>query len=74
MQKGHRIYLFSDGIYDQFGGKDGKKLLLRGFREMILKAQILPMHQQAAFIEKELKTWQNGYEQVDDILIMGIEL
>ncbi|MFN5387157.1 MAG: SpoIIE family protein phosphatase [Bacteroidota bacterium] len=74
MQKGQRIYLFSDGIYDQFGGKDGQKLLMRGFRELIQKAQVLPLHQQAAFIEKELKTWQNSYEQVDDILIMGIEL
>lgn len=74
MQKGCRIYLFSDGIYDQFGGKEGKKLFVKGFREMIIKAQDWPLKQQAEFIEKELKNWQNGFEQVDDILIMGIEL
>ncbi len=69
-----RVYLFSDGFKDQFGGEDGRKFLSKNFRNMLLTIQHLPLNSQAIEIETRRKKWQGAYEQVDDISIIGIKI
>jgi ligand-binding sensor domain-containing protein/serine phosphatase RsbU (regulator of sigma subunit) len=73
-QPGDLIYLFSDGYPDQFGGDRGKKLMYKRFKEILLQGAAQPVQQQKLFLEKELDLWMTGYEQVDDILVIGIQL
>lgn len=74
LQKDDRIYLFSDGYPDQFGGPKGKKFKYKAFEELILQHVNLPMDQQKELIENKFNTWKGDLEQVDDVCIIGIRL
>jgi serine phosphatase RsbU (regulator of sigma subunit) len=74
LQKNDTIYLFSDGLQDQFGGPDGKKYMISRFRELLQKIQSLSMSKQKEYIEKEMSAWQNNYQQTDDMLLIGIRI
>ncbi len=74
IQSGDRIYLFSDGYVDQFGGEKEKKLNRRGFYELLLSAQSMDMEEQKSFLDYALNNWKQDIEQTDDILVMGIEI
>ena len=72
INEGDTIYMFSDGIQDQFGGSEGKKFMVKRFRDLLIDLQNLPMNEQANRLEKELFTWKKNYEQTDDMLLIGI--
>jgi serine phosphatase RsbU (regulator of sigma subunit) len=71
---GTRIYLSSDGFYSQFGGENDKKLMKSGFRKMLTAMQKIPFDQQQELLSAKLSSWTEDKEQVDDILVVGIEL
>ncbi len=74
LQEGDMIYLYSDGFADQFGGKKGSKYKARPFKRLLQRISDEPVKQQHQILEQELTGWMDGgrYEQVDDILVMGI--
>jgi serine phosphatase RsbU (regulator of sigma subunit) len=74
LNKGDKIYLYSDGFVDQFGGPDQKKYKIGRFRSTLESIQLMPMNEQAAYLENEYEDWKGDEEQVDDILIMGLEI
>ncbi|MBI3136730.1 MAG: SpoIIE family protein phosphatase [Bacteroidetes bacterium] len=74
IQKGDLIYLFTDGYADQFGGDKGKKYLYKHFRDTLLSVHHKPMKDQHDFLKDQIETWQGSYEQVDDILVIGIRI
>jgi len=69
-----RLYLFSDGYVSQFGGPDGRKFMAKPFKELLLNTCTLPMHQQQTQLEDTMDLWQAANDQVDDILVIGIEI
>ena len=69
---GDTMYLFTDGFADQFGGPKGKKLMSKKFKEILSSVQDKNMLEQYKHLEKFLKEWKEGYDQVDDILVVGI--
>jgi len=71
---GQRIYLSSDGYYSQFGGVNDKKLMKSGFRKTLDNLQSKPMTEQKNLLKQSLSDWTGKNEQVDDILVVGIEL
>ncbi len=73
LQEEDVIYLFSDGYTDQFGGVDAKKFKFRRFRHLLLSIHQLPMNIQKDRLIEAYNEWRNGFEQVDDILIIGIK-
>lgn len=72
LYQGDRLFIFSDGITDQFGGERGKKLGSKGFKELLLKTAHLSLSEQQAEIERFIEIWQGDDEQIDDILLIGI--
>lgn len=73
IQKGDSIYLFTDGYADQFGGPFEKKFRYNQFIELIEKASGIPsMEEQHHLIASTMENWLAGYEQLDDMLIIGI--
>lgn len=72
LSPGDTVYLFSDGIADQFGGPDGKKFKYKTLRELLTSVGYMPMVQQKDNIEKSWMDWKGEYEQVDDIILIGI--
>ena len=74
LQKGDKLYLFSDGFADQFGGPKDKKFKYKSFKKLILEHSELPMDIQKESLFKACKDWKNNVEQVDDITVVGIEI
>lgn len=72
LKKGDSFYIFSDGYPDQFGGPKGKKFMGKRFTQLILDICELPMQEQRAKFEEALSDWASDYEQVDDILVIGV--
>jgi serine phosphatase RsbU (regulator of sigma subunit) len=74
LNEGDTVYLFSDGLPDQFGGIDGKKMKIARLKRLIDQIIKLPMAEQEESILKFFREWKGEHEQVDDILIMGIRM
>lgn len=74
IQKGDVIYLFTDGYADQFGGVRGKKFLYKHFRDTLMEVHQKSMSVQHDFLKNQIEDWQGPYEQVDDILVIGIRI
>jgi CheY-like chemotaxis protein len=68
------IYLFSDGFPDQIGGDKGRKYMSRHFKSLLMDIHTKPMAEQKSILENKFDEWRNGYEQMDDILIIGAKL
>jgi PAS domain S-box-containing protein len=71
---GDRFYMFSDGIIDQFGGKDNKKFLTKRFKQLVLDAQSYPMSEQMKLIQQANMDWRGKTPQIDDILVLGVQI
>ncbi|MBA3662950.1 MAG: SpoIIE family protein phosphatase [Bacteroidetes bacterium] len=71
-QVGRNFYLFSDGVKDQFGGPKQKKLSSKRFKQILVKASLMPFDEQQAFILGLLNSWKAGLPQTDDILVIGL--
>jgi len=69
-----RIYLTSDGYYSQFGGADDKKFMKARFKDLLETIQPSTMAEQKVLLRKALTAWTGTNEQVDDVLVVGIEL
>jgi ligand-binding sensor domain-containing protein/serine phosphatase RsbU (regulator of sigma subunit) len=67
LAKGDTVYMFSDGLPDQFGGVDGKKMKIARLKKLIEEVCHLPMVEQKAIISNFYFDWKGDYEQVDDI-------
>ena len=72
LQTGDMLYMFTDGFVDQFGGPEGKKYKFRRFRHLLLNIHNEPVDVQHKMLVDSISEWCSGYEQVDDILIIGI--
>jgi len=73
-QKGDAVYMSSDGYADQFGGVKGKKFMVKRFNDLLLSVYTKSMKEQEAILEKTFEEWRGEYQQVDDILVVGIKL
>ena len=71
---GQRMYLSSDGYYSQFGGSKGKKFMRSQFINKLDELQTYPIDKQKELLMRVFIEWKSGTEQVDDVLVIGIEL
>jgi serine phosphatase RsbU (regulator of sigma subunit) len=74
LQKDDRIYIFTDGYADQFGGTKGKKFKYKSLQQLLISNQTLSMADQGLLLGNIIEEWRGGLEQVDDILIIGIKV
>jgi serine phosphatase RsbU (regulator of sigma subunit) len=74
LQKGDRLYMFSDGYVDQFGGPTGKKFKYKQLEDLLLSVQDKSMQEQQAVLQVRLDEWKGTLEQIDDICVIGLRL
>jgi serine phosphatase RsbU (regulator of sigma subunit) len=68
---GDSMYIFSDGLPDQFGGPSGKKFTYERLRKALLEISKHDMESQREELRKVWEGWKGELEQTDDILLMG---
>jgi phosphoserine phosphatase RsbU/P len=74
LRDGDRLYMFSDGYVAQFGGEQNKTFKTKRFQEALMDVQNKPMLEQGLFLDKTIQNWQGDCEQVDDMLVIGIQI
>lgn len=74
LQPGDRLYIFSDGLPDQFGGDNQRKFSAKRIREMLAETSGQKLESQKAMLENALKEWKGDVPQTDDIVFIGIEV
>jgi ligand-binding sensor domain-containing protein/serine phosphatase RsbU (regulator of sigma subunit) len=81
LKKDDAIYLFTDGYVDQLGGQNRKRFMTSRLKELLLEIQDRIMMEQKRLLETRINEWMGRtgkypaeYEQIDDILVVGIKL
>lgn len=68
---GMRIYMSTDGLFDQFNGASIKKYSKARFRQLLADMKDMPMDKQRNHIWKKHIEWRGGSGQTDDICVFG---
>lgn len=66
------IYIFSDGFADQFGGPKERKFTSKRMQEKILEIQNQNMPNQQLILEETIENWMENFEQIDDMILVGV--
>lgn len=78
LRKGDRLFLFSDGYADQFGGPEHRKFMAKNFKSLIARTSLLPIVEQGHEIDATFQQWKDfdgsDYEQIDDVTVLGFEV
>jgi serine phosphatase RsbU (regulator of sigma subunit)/ligand-binding sensor domain-containing protein len=74
VKKDDLLFLFTDGITDQFGGDRNKKYNPARLRQFLLMNNHLNLLELKSKLSHDIKEWQGSYEQTDDILLIGLKV
>ncbi|MBN2481272.1 MAG: SpoIIE family protein phosphatase [Bacteroidales bacterium] len=74
LSKGDIIYMFSDGYSDQFGGPMGKKFKMVRLKNLLQDIHDKSMEEQYNHVSSSFNQWKENYDQIDDVLFMGIKI
>lgn len=74
LEIGDMIYTCSDGYADQFGGPRGKKFMSKKLKSLFIEMSLLPLPDQKIKLKETLEQWIWDREQLDDILVIGVEI
>ncbi len=74
LKKDDKLYLFSDGYADQFGGSNHKKFYKKPFKNKLLSISHLPMETQLNELAICFNDWKGDIEQTDDVCVLGFKV
>jgi len=72
--KKDKLYLFTDGAVDQFGGDLQKKFGYKRFRNALIDTNHNSLFIQKDLFMKKWRDWKRDQLQVDDMLLIGVEI
>ncbi len=67
-----RLYMFSDGLQDQFGGPDAKRFTSKKVASALNNSKNVKVQQQGINVLNEWTIWKSAAEQVDDVSLIII--
>ncbi len=74
LTEGDKLYLFTDGFADQFGGAKGKKIRSKVMKQLVEKYSHLNMTEQMSRLNDFFINWMGDLEQLDDVCVIGVEV
>lgn len=74
VNRGDAVYVFSDGLADQFGGAHGSKFKITNVKKLLKDIYFLPMEEQRKIVQSEFEKWKGPHDQVDDVTIIGFRI
>lgn len=66
--------VFQMVLLTNLGGESGFKYKSKRIKELLLANTDKPMSEQKDYLEKTFNNWKGSYEQVDDVLLMGLRI
>lgn len=72
LEKGDRVFLFSDGYADQFG-MNGKKFMVKKFYALLERISKASATEQERTLLQSFREWKGTVPQTDDILVAGFQ-
>ncbi len=72
IQENDAIYIFSDGLPDQFGGPEGRKYFPKRIKQGIVDNNDKPMNEIYSYFKNDYYQWLGDYKSIDDVLLIGI--
>ena len=73
VQKGDKIYTFSDGYADQMNEEESRFKIVN-LKKAILEIGDKPTSSQREFFDTTYENWRGNYEQMDDVVLIGVEI
>ncbi len=73
LRKNTWIFTFTDGYADQFGGEKGKKFKYKQLEKILRENCHLETNELKQKLYTEFLNWKMEFEQVDDVLIIGVK-
>jgi len=67
-------YLYSDGLQDQFGGPDHKRLMRKGLEQWLYEAGSMDLDRTREQLLRYFIEWKGDNAQVDDICVIGFKI
>ena len=74
LEKGDRLYIFSDGYADQFGGEKDKKYSYKRLRNDLIAMGSLKGEEQKNALTKNIDDWMGDKKPIDDMLVIGLKV
>jgi len=74
IQKDTLIYMFTDGLVDQFGYETKKKLGIQKVKDFLLEISKKSMSEQEKLITDFFTQWKGDFHQMDDVTIVAIKI
>ena len=74
ISKGDEIFLFSDGLADQFGGPRDKKFLTKRVLRELNNKEVESFKERLSNLDTSLNKWRGKTEQTDDISYLAIKI
>ena len=74
VEKGTRIFLYSDGYYDQKNEKTGKRMFKNGLLKRVAETRHLPLTEQLASLKASFIAYRGDAKQIDDATVFAIEI
>lgn len=71
---GDAIFMFSDGPTDQFGGQKNKKYTVRRLINIIEEHKEKSVDEIINIFDEDISSYQKGYDQTDDMVLLGIRI
>ena len=71
--KGDKIYSFSDGYPDQMNEEESR-LKIANFKTLILDTAKIKTAEQKIIFEATYEKWKGNYDQIDDVVLIGVEI
>ena len=74
LKSGNKVFMFTDGITDQFDSSNKKKITRKGFENKLSLLANKPLKTIKKDLKDYLKDWQGNNMQTDDILVFSFEI
>ncbi len=69
-----QLFLFTDGVPDQFGGAKGKKFMSKQLQDLLLQSSGSSLKEQEAVFKTSFDGWKSNVEQTDDVTLVSVRL
>ncbi len=74
LNKGDRLYLYSDGFYDQKSDQTKKRMYKSGMIKKLDETKLLPLTEQVDTLKTFYNVFKGSHPQIDDSTLFAIEI